>query len=236
MKKISDIKIGILIGLVLSSGILLINNINTHFAIAGVTDKVHNATTTATDWVSSGLGWVGGKNKRITFSDVFGKSFAKNIYALVYSKALVEPEMEALKTLATSYGFTIEEAKSVYEGSIEPIVRKYGDSLKTHQDVFNMASNFRETFVELYEMLQLEQELTLGAVASEIFSNGDVIDSGFDLVKDLDIIEEIIFGTTTKGTLGGPIDFGRLSNKENTTDELLSSEETTFTPVMRTWI
>jgi len=232
MKKLTDLKIGILIGLIVSCGVLSYKPITEHYASAVVTastDVVKNRAVDA-NFLTNLIEKIGGKNKRLGYDDVFAKATYKNLYVLLYQNALVNPEDEALKTIASAYGFTVTEARSVLDGSIEPIITKYGqDTDKTQQEIYDKSNQFLQDFSEMYDTFALEQELTIGGVASEIFSNGVVTDSGFDLVNDLNIIEEVIFGTTTEGSLGGPLDFGSMDDEE-ATDEYISTGDSNTDP------
>lgn len=208
MKKLNDIKLGILIGLVLSCIFIIYKPVSEYYASANNTKDQKSLSETAKD---------------MDYGDVFSSDTYKDLYFLVYYKALENPKDEALKTIAAAYGFSVAEAKSILDGSIEPIMTKYHKPGDSQQVIYDMSIRFVADFNEMYEMLALEQELTIGGVASEIFSNGDVSDSGFDLVYDLTLIEEIIFGTTSDASLGGPLDFGSFNDKEEATDELIAS-------------
>jgi len=215
MKKLNDIKIGILIGLVLSCLFIIFQPISEYYASANNTKDQKSLSETA---------------KELDYGDVFSSDKYKDLYFLIYYKALENPKEEALKTIAAAYGFTLAEAQSILDGSIEPIMTKYHKPGDSQQVIYDMSVKFVADFNEMYEMLALEQELTIGGVASEIFSNGEVSDSGFDLVYDLTLIEEIIFGTTTDASLGGPLDFSSFNDKEASTDELLASGDTDAEP------
>lgn len=90
-----------------------------------------------------------------------------------------------------------------------------------------MAEKLQKDFTETYELFSLEQEMALSSGSSEVFANGDVLDSGFDLVNDLTVIENLLFAETTAPTVGGPLnmDFGQKKESEDTVPYYLEEEE-----------
>lgn len=135
-------------------------------------------------------------------------SQGQNLYNLVYNKRLVVPENEAIKEIAKQYGLTQEEARQAVDGSISIVLRGPGarSSSMSQEDAFNLIVEMQEDYEFLSTVFELEQEVDLSIAPSELFSNGDVFDSGFDLVHDLKIIEEILFVQTTENTVGQPFD------------------------------
>jgi hypothetical protein len=83
----------------------------------------------------------------------------------------------------------------------------------SQQQLFDMANKLRADFNDMYDLYSLQQDLTFASAGSELFSNGDVSDSGFDLVYDLDLMEEILFNESTPPSVGGPLDLGKLFKK-----------------------
>ncbi|MBD3360205.1 hypothetical protein GF366_00215 [Candidatus Peregrinibacteria bacterium] len=141
------------------------------------------------------------------WNDVFSPSSqGTDLYFLVYDKLILFPEKDALKEVAQKYGLTKDEAQRVIDGSLTPlfnIPERRGAEL-THEDTYILANNLRNDFAELSELFELQQEVDVAIAPSEIFANGDLSDSGFDLVHDLSIIEEILFVEVTENTVGDP--------------------------------
>lgn len=143
-----------------------------------------------------------------TFSwkEVFGNNKGKDLYMLMYRKLLDAPESDALKDTAQKYGLTKDEAQRVIDGSITPIFNnpKRNSANLSQEDALKMASKLQEDFALLLEMYSLQQEIDTSIAPSEIFANGELLDSGFDLIYDLTIIEEILFLEKTENSVGDP--------------------------------
>lgn len=144
------------------------------------------------------------------FDDLFASDY-ENLYALMFFSGAVSPENDALVELARGYNITPLEAQDIMSGSITPVYNLLpfrGDNLTQHEILYT-ASQFKREFEDLYEIYQLKQELGSSAYLSEVFSNGDLSDSGFDLVHDLEQIETILFDVVdpvSSVDLGGRID------------------------------
>lgn len=130
---------------------------------------------------------------------------AKNLYNLIYEKVNREGDKKAIKEVAASYGLTTSEAQSVIGGSIIPIFNnpnRQGGTL-TQEDARKIMANIQENYALLQESYEIQEEVEIATMPSEIFANGDTSDSGFDLINDLSIIEEILFFEKTPSSVGG---------------------------------
>ncbi len=156
------------------------------------------------------------------WSDIFSPSKqGQNLYDLVYGKLLNSPTEEATKNIMQKYGMTIGEAEAIRKGTITALVNNPNtiDRHMTQQQIYNEYYAIQKDFNDFYELLKLKEELEVATKPSELFSNGDIMDSGFDLLRDLEIIEEILFlGTepvTVSGSFSGSIDSPILENIYN---------------------
>lgn len=165
---------------------------------------------------------------RLGYDDVLGSATYENIYLMIYQFLLVDTEDAALRDVAQKYGLTIGEAASVKNGSLQPFLKagRFKQNM-TQEDLLKMAEKLQKDFTETYELFSLEQEMLLSSGNSEVFSNGDVLDSGFDLVNDLTTIENLLFAETTEPTVGGPLnmDFGQKKESEDAVPYYLEEEE-----------
>lgn len=140
------------------------------------------------------------------WNSVFHGGQVDDIYALVHDKVVQKPQREALEEVAKSYGLTTNEAQRVVNGSRTPIFNNPDERNAeiTQEQAFLIAQNIQDDYEHLKELYQLQQELDLATTPSEMFANGDLSDSGFDLVHDLNVIEEILFMEVVPNTLGVP--------------------------------
>jgi len=211
MKIFRDVILGIVIGTVLFGGVLLYGRMQ-----AVAVDPVESPITSTgvfNDMLTS-MGVV-----RLDFDDIFDSAVYENLYLMMYGTVLAEPEEDALRAIAMQYGLTLQEAAAVQGGSMAPIINaqsNYGSDL-SQQDIANIVYQFRRDFDEAYELYSLQNELLAASSSVEIFANGSVTDSGFDLVYDLTVIEELLFEEKTETTLGGPVDWGDSSDPEDAT-------------------
>ncbi len=129
----------------------------------------------------------------------------KDLYNLVYRKQTRDGEKRAINEIAKSYGLTTNEAKAVLEGSLTPIFNNPRKSLKL-EAAEKVASSMQEDFKMLKEIYQIEEEVNLSVKPSEMFANGDLSDSGFDLVHDLAVMEKVLFVEQKPNSVGGLFD------------------------------
>lgn len=138
--------------------------------------------------------------------DSLSSESPSNFYNLVYGKLNVQAENDALKAVAGQYGLTTDEARAVVDGSIAPILNNpdlKGAKL-TNEDAAIIMEGLQADFQFLNELYQIQKEVEVAVKPSELFANNDLEDSGFDLVYDLTVIEEILFLDTTEPSVGNP--------------------------------
>jgi hypothetical protein len=90
---------------------------------------------------------------------------------------------------------TFEEyLQETYNYEYDPIEGEFGDIL-TQEYVIYLYAKLKDLYEEEFEFQSTNKKLALEAFASEMFMNGDKNDSaGIDLLADLDMINEILFG------------------------------------------
>lgn len=197
MKKFLPIIIGVFTGVVVS-GLLIVNS---ERDVAFGEDE--------SNWWNSFV--ASADQDWFDWEDVFSpfgpSEKGKGLYNLMYKKLNRTSEKTALKEVAQKYSLTTDEAQAVVDGSISPIinnVRKGGNM--TQEDAYKIVNKLQTDFVEIKELYQIEQEVDVAVAPGEIFANGDLSDSGFDLVQDLSKIEEILFVQKTENTVGAIYD------------------------------
>ena len=194
MKKFLPIILGLIVGVVVSSGMIHTNKNDVAYGkVTAWNELVAFFDANSIDW-----------------NDVFSRpENSQNLYQLIYMKYQVYPEKDALKEVAQAYGLTKFEAKAAVAGNVDVILNndtiRLSESLELRQnDAYIILDNLQSDYRDMSEMFELEQEIDASITPSAIFANGDITDSGFDLVYDLSIIEEILFVETSETLAGQP--------------------------------
>lgn len=145
----------------------------------------------------------------LRWSDIFGpRKDAMDLYKLVYSNLSINPEVNALKDSAQKFGLTVSEAEKIVNGSVSGLIhnpsKEYNDI--SYQTLYDEYSAINEYFNETIELYTLREEMSAISLPNEIFSNGDLRDSGFDLIDDYRQMQKILFGSESEISTG--FDFG----------------------------
>ncbi len=207
MKKFLPIIIGIFVGFA-ASGAMIVNEIDlVAFGANGDTETPERPVDSNEDVFDL----TNEQGNFFEWSDVFsGSDEASDLYSLVYGKLEEMPEQEALTQVASKYGLTVEEANAVVGGSIQPLFNsEYATSrtpLITQEDAYTLLNNAQEDFEDFYEVYELKNEIDAAIAPSTLFSDGDIYNSGFDLIHDLTIMEEILFINSAELSVGGMAD------------------------------
>ncbi len=189
MNKYISIIIGLVVGIAVSAGMIHMKE-----------ERVAHGDINAWDQLVAGAA-------NLNWSDVLGLSKGKNTYVLLRDKILDKPSRDAKKEIGRAFGLTVQEVENVLNGSIAPIFNNPDRVTNLTQEKATLAaSELRKKFELLLEIYSLQQEIDATVAPSEIFSNGDTSDSGFDLIYDLSVIEEILFMEKTVNQVGDPFD------------------------------
>jgi len=140
-------------------------------------------------------------HKDLKWSHVFGGQPGKDLYFMIYKQILVDPDREVEKESAAQNGMTEKELQSVLRGDISPILAQSpGLSIGS---AFEKLEKLRSQHNERLAITTLKKDLESEVLPSEMFSNGDTSDSGFDLLADLYRIEKILFDKSVPVDVGG---------------------------------
>ncbi|MFC1615501.1 hypothetical protein ACFL21_00015 [Patescibacteria group bacterium] len=210
MKKMFAVIIGVIVGIACSVGVISYKNQNV-------------ARGAITFW-----------DEAVAFGDLFDwkdiftpSETPTDLYKLIYSKLFVQPERDSINQLALNYGYTSDEAQRIIDGSITPIYRNPDrrGAILTQEQAYQAYEQMQTEFASYKEIFDLEQEINVAIAPTEIFANDDLSDSGFDLIHDLSVIEEILFVEVERNTLGDPFNMGLESPFVPTKEEKETYEE-----------
>lgn len=148
-----------------------------------------------------------GLNPDLDWGESFGygegdeDKVGQDMYMVIYKKVLTDPSAKTLKDVSGKYGLNQGDTWLVLNGDYTPLVdRKPG---MTQEELLAKVREMQREYNETKDINQLEANIKAAVEPSEMFANGDLGDSGFDLIHDLNLIEEILFLETS------PIDIGK---------------------------
>jgi hypothetical protein len=234
MKKYFAVIIGVTLGLSASALMSLSANnvaygeINSAQAALNVMEEWWHGVVAFND-TSTATNWLGGSDALLSWEDIFNPlgptGAGTNLYQFLWLKLTNEAEDQAINDIAKSNGLTPDEAAAVAGGSVTAIFNNpsSGDNLSL-EDALKISKGIQEDFAFRQEILQLKQEAEVVTKPAEMFANGDTSDSGFDLIHDLNVIEEILFFNKSPVTIGGTSLEDRASGEDPTQDKALAED------------
>lgn len=139
----------------------------------------------------------------------------QNMYLVIYKKMNVDPAQKAVKDISDSYSINAGDTNLILGGNYSPIISR--KPTLSQEELMNTVMSIQEEFSEMKDIYELEARIKSAVEPSEMFANGDLSDSGFDLINDLTLIEEILFLKTSEidigksyvSSKGGASDYGQ---------------------------
>lgn len=146
-----------------------------------------------------------GANPDADWGQSFGSSneqdIGKDLYITIYSKTENQPQKQAYKNTAANYGMPESNMVRILYGDYGPLIEK--KPTMTQEEAQKKIAEIQQKFKEEKELLSLKANIKAAVEPNEIFANGDLDDSGFDLINDLRIIEQILFLKSQPTDIGG---------------------------------
>lgn len=149
-------------------------------------------------------------NKGLDWGDSFGatdpKDVGQNLYLMIYEKTQAVTMGDAIQATADQYGMPAPRMLLILGGDITPILER--NPMMRVEEAIAIYNEIRETYEEKKDSLDLEATISTKIEPSEMFADGDVDNSGFDLINDLNNIEIILFQKNEDTTIGGALSSG----------------------------
>lgn len=149
-------------------------------------------------------------NEGLNFGDSFGETdpekVGKNLYLSIYKKAQSDTFSAAIKATAEQYGMPPERMALILGGDISVIVERA--PLMRIDQAINVYNSIIRSFNDKKDSLDLEASILTRVEPNEMFADGDLGNSGFDLVNDLNNLEIILFKRNDLVTFGGDLGSG----------------------------
>lgn len=137
------------------------------------------------------------------WADVFARDVPQDLYLAIYEKMMTGAEDEAKVLVAKNSGYTADELEAILNGSLVPVFNDPNGSLTmTNEEALGIVKEIQDNYEDVLDLLDTSREVEALIKPSEIFSNGSLEDSGFDLVRDLELIEAVLFVETQPVTVG----------------------------------
>ena len=148
-----------------------------------------------------------------------------NLYFTIYNQTVILAEDQVYRGLEQVTGYDADLIRNFI---------LFGDSkvfslIKDPTTAAFEASNLTDLYKQEHEFFQNLATLENKTIAMEIFANGSKSDAGFDLLDDLENIEEILYNDVSPSAFGPTINFNDSRNMGITTSGILSGSS--YNPV-----
>lgn len=146
---------------------------------------------------TDGLDW--GDN----FGSTDPEEVGQNLYLTIYSKTQSNTLGDAIHATAEQYGMPPERMSLILGGDITPILER--SPTMRIEDAVRIYNQMIGTYNSRKSSADLQASISAKIVPNEIFADGDVDNSGFDLIHDLNNIEIILFQKNDLVSFGGSL-------------------------------
>ena len=176
--------------------------------------------------VSAGIDYAlhgepGGLDWGTSFGATDPAKVGQNLYLIVYKSTQSDTLSDAIIATAAQYGMPPERMSLILGGDISPILER--SPLMRFDSAVSIYNQMVETYNDKKDSLLLAATMKAKVEPNEMFADGDLANSGFDLINDLNNIEIILFKKNDLVTFGGTFD----SSSE---EETATSTSPTATP------
>lgn len=144
-------------------------------------------------------------DKNLDWGQSFGESdpesIAQDLYLIIYKDISLNSLDEAINATANQYGMPVERMSEILYGDIKPILER--NPLMTIERATEIYRQIIATYEDKKDSAEVKNYLNSKILPNEMFADGKLENSGFDLVVDLNNIETILFQRAEPITYGG---------------------------------
>lgn len=134
------------------------------------------------------------------YLQIDGRQNPQDLYLSIYNSVKKTTDQEAYKRLTKQSNFSAAEVRAALSGNFTEDFQKSCEEWlpsKTSQSLYECLNILKENYEFEKQLFAFENNLKGTVEASEIWSDGNLSNSFFDLIVDLQIIEIILFGESS---------------------------------------
>jgi len=152
----------------------------------------------------------GKENEGLDWGNSFGENnpekIGQNLYLLIYKNTQTDTMDEAITATAAQYGLPPDRMSLILGGDIRPIMDR-SPSMRI-EDAVKIYNQMIATYNDRKNSADLNATISAKIIPNEMFADGDLDNSGFDLINDLNNIEIILFQRNDLVSFGGALGGG----------------------------
>lgn len=160
----------------------------------------------------------GRENEGLNWGDSFGETdpeeVGQDLYLVVYKSTQTDTLDEAVEATAAQYGLPPERMSLILGGDINPIMDR-SPSMRL-EDAVKIYNQMIATYNDRKNSADLNAAISAKVTPNEMFADGDVDNSGFDLINDLNNIEIILFQRNDLVSFGSSLGGGESGESPET--------------------
>lgn len=139
-----------------------------------------------------------------TFGKDKPEDVGQDLYKNILGMTRVAPEQKAIKNTAGAFGTTEGNMNRLLNNDFGPILDK--SPYLTQDEAIKKMVEIQKRYQDEKDIYDIQSDIDAATMPNEIFQNGDTSDSGFDLINDLNNIENILFKKMDPIDIGGAFD------------------------------
>jgi len=125
----------------------------------------------------------------------------QDLYKKILGHLTIAPDQKALANTANAYGSTQSDMILLLNNNFSPILQK--SPYLTQAQAIQKMTEIQRKYQDEKDIYAIQTDINATVTPNEIFENGDTSDSPFDLITDLNNIQNILFKKVDPIDIGG---------------------------------
>ncbi len=139
-----------------------------------------------------------------TFGQDDPAKVGQNLYENILEMTRVSPDKKAFQNTAGAFGSTQSDMSRILNNDFGPILDK--SPYLTQDQAIQKMVEIQQSYQDEKDIYAIQADIDASVTPNEIFEDGDTSNSGFDLINDLNNIENILFKKMDPIDIGGNFD------------------------------